>query len=107
MKDSLGNIKVVILAGGLGSRLSELTKKIPKPMVKIGNKPLIEHIIQIYIKNGFTNFIIAGGYKYEIIKNYFNNYKNTNININVINTGINSLTATRIFKLRKYLNKKT
>ena len=50
MKDSLGNIKVVILAGGLGSRLSELTKKIPKPMVKIGNKPLIEHIIQIYIK---------------------------------------------------------
>ena len=107
MKDSLGNIKVVILAGGLGSRLSELTKKIPKPMVKIGNKPLIEHIIQIYIKNGFKNFIIAGGYKYEIIKNYFNNYKNTNININVINTGINSLTATRIFKLRKYLNKKT
>tara|TARA_B110000858_G_C17598998_1_gene379195 strand:- start:35 stop:751 length:717 start_codon:yes stop_codon:yes gene_type:complete len=107
MKNSSEGTQVVILAGGLGSRLSELTKKIPKPMVKIDNKPLLEHIIQLYMKYGFNNFIIAGGYKYEIIKNHFDNYKKDKININVINTGLNSLTATRILKLKKYLNKKT
>ncbi len=107
MKNFLEKTQVVILAGGLGSRLSELTNKIPKPMVKIGNKPLIEHIIQLYINHGFKNFIVAAGYKYKIIKKYFNNYKKNKININVIDTGLNSLTARRIFKLKKYLNNKT
>ena len=63
IENPLENIKVVILAGGLGSRLSELTNKIPKPMVKIGGKPMIAHIINLYVKYGFKNFIIAGGYK--------------------------------------------
>ena len=107
MKISLESTQVVILAGGLGSRLSELTKKIPKPMVKIGNKPLIQHIIESYNKYGFKDFIIAGGYKNKIIKNYFNNYKKNKINIRVINTGLNSLTATRILKLKKHLQKQT
>ena len=107
MKNLLQNTQVVILAGGLGSRLAELTKKIPKPMVKIGNKPLIEHIIQLYIEHGFKNFLIAGGYKFKIIKQHFKKFKKNNVNIQVINTGVNSLTATRILKLKKYLNKKS
>ena len=107
IENPLENIKVVILAGGLGSRLSELTNKIPKPMVKIGGKPMIAHIINLYVKYGFKNFIIAGGYKYKVIQKFFKNYKKNKIKINVINTGLNSLTATRILKLKKYLNKKT
>ena len=107
MKNLLQDTQVVILAGGLGSRLAELTKKIPKPMVKIGNKPLIEHIIQLYVKHGFKNFLIAGGYKFKIIKQHFKKFKKNNVNIQVINTGVNSLTATRILKLKKYLNKKS
>lgn len=107
MKNLLQNTQVVILAGGLGSRLAELTKKIPKPMVKIGKKPLIEHIIQLYIEHGFKNFLIAGGYKFKIIKQHFKKFKKNNVNIQVINTGVNSLTATRILKLKKYLNKKS
>ena len=107
IENPLENIKVVILAGGLGSRLSELTNKIPKPMVKIGGKPMIVHIINLYVKYGFKNFIIAGGYKYKVIQKFFKNYKKNKIKINVINTGLNSLTATRILKLKKYLNKKT
>ena len=63
------NLKTVILAGGKGTRLKEETEITPKPMVKIGNIPIIEHIMNIYVKNGFDTFIIAAGYKGEIIKN--------------------------------------
>ena len=63
------NLKVVILCGGLGSRLAEETKKIPKPMVKIGKFPILKHIIDIYTKYGFKNFILALGYKKEVIIN--------------------------------------
>ena len=56
-------MKVVILCGGLGTRLSEETSIKPKPMVKIGNKPILSHIINIYLKHGFKNFILALGYK--------------------------------------------
>ena len=107
MEKLLQDIKVVILAGGLGSRLSELTKKIPKPMVMIDDKPIIEHIINLYTKHGFKNFIVAGGYKYEIIKKFFKNYKKNEIKIKVVNTGLHSLTGTRILKLKKYLDKNT
>ena len=69
-------MKVVILAGGKGSRLSEITKSIPKPMVRVGRKPIIEHIINYYMKFGFKDFIIASGYKHLIIKNYFKKKKN-------------------------------
>ena len=61
-------MKVIILAGGLGTRLSEFTKKVPKPMVKINNKPILIHIMNHYIKFGFKDFIIAAGYKAHIIK---------------------------------------
>ena len=64
-------MKVVILAGGKGTRISEYTKILPKPMIKIGNKPILEHIINYYIKFGFKDFIIATGYKHFIIKDYF------------------------------------
>jgi len=64
-------MKCVILAGGKGSRLSEYTKKIPKPMVKIGNKPIITHIIEYYKYYGVKEFIIATGYKHKIIRKYF------------------------------------
>ena len=65
-------MKVVILAGGKGSRLSELTKKIPKPMVKINKIPILIYIMKHYSKFGFKEFIIASGYKENIIKTYFN-----------------------------------
>ena len=64
-------MKVVILAGGLGTRLSEYTKTIPKPMVRIKNKPLIYYIMKNYAKYGFTDFYIALGYKGHILKKYF------------------------------------
>ena len=65
-------MKVVILAGGRGTRLAEYTKKIPKPMVKIKGKPLITYIMKHYANYGFKDFIIASGYKHNYIKNYFN-----------------------------------
>ena len=95
-------MKCVILAGGKGTRISEYTKSIPKPMIKIGSKPMIEHIINYYVKYGFKDFIIAGGYKYSVIKNFFKK-KHNSIEIRVINTGISSLTGKRIMKLKNEL----
>ena len=69
-------MKVVILCGGLGSRLAEETKLIPKPMVKLGGKPIICHIMDIYKFYGFNNFILATGYKNNIIEKYFKKKKN-------------------------------
>ncbi len=97
-------LKVVILCGGLGSRLAEETKKIPKPMVKIGKYPILDHIINIYIKFGFKEFILALGYKKEIIKKYFRNKKYKDVNIKLIDTGKKTLTGSRLNKLKKYLN---
>ena len=68
-------MKVVILAGGFGTRLSEYTKILPKPMVKVGGKPILLHIMNHYAKYGFDNFYIALGYKGEIIKKYFKKKK--------------------------------
>ena len=65
-------MKVVILAGGLGTRISEYTKVIPKPMIKVCKKPLIYYIMKHYANHGFKDFYIALGYKGEIIKKYFN-----------------------------------
>ena len=82
-------IKTVILAGGLGTRISEETRKIPKPMVKVGGLPIIHHIIKIYESYGYDDFIICGGYKYNLIKNYFKKAK-LKSNVLVVNTGINT-----------------
>ena len=67
-------MKVVLLAGGLGTRLAEETHKIPKPMVQIGNLPILIHIMKIYSFYGFKDFVICGGYKHEEIIKYFKNY---------------------------------
>ena len=98
-------MQVVILAGGLGSRLSEHTNLIPKPMVKILKVPIIVRIIKYYNKFGFKDFIIASGYKHNVIENYFNkNLKN--LNIKVVNTGPKTMTGGRIKKLKNILEKR-
>ena len=99
-------MKVVILAGGLGTRLSEYTKTIPKPMVLINGKPILERIMNFYAKQGFTNFYIALGYKGDVIKKYFKK-KKFNWKINLINTGKNTMTGGRLKRLKKYLKNET
>ncbi len=95
-------MKVVILAGGLGTRLSEYTKKIPKPMVKLSGKPIIYYIMKHYSNYGFKDFIIAAGYKQKEIKKYFKN-KILDWNIEVVNTGLNSMTGGRLKRLKKII----
>ncbi len=95
-------MKVVILAGGFGTRLSEYTDSIPKPMVPIGDKPIIEHIMNHYSNYGHTDFFLALGYKGEVIKKYFENF-NKHWNINLIDTGSETLTGGRLKRLEKYL----
>ena len=99
-------MKVIILAGGFGTRLSEYTKSIPKPMIKIGGKPILFHIIKFYAKHGFKDFCIATGYKGEIIKKFFNK-KFLDWNINIIQTGKNTMTGGRLKRLKKYIGKDT
>ena len=98
----------VFLAGGMGTRLSEETTKIPKPMIKIGNKPILFHIMKHYSKSNYKNFIICGGYKWKYIKNFFNKYKNLEKNekdwfVNVVNTGLKTQTGARLKKIKKFL----
>ena len=95
-------MKVVILAGGLGTRISEYTKSIPKPMIKIRGIPILIHIMKHYVKFGFKDFYIAIGYKGKVIKNYFKK-KKTNWNVNLIDTGKNTMTGGRLKRLKKYL----
>ena len=99
-------MKVVILAGGFGTRISEYTKTIPKPMIRINKKPIIVHIMEHYAKHGFTDFYIALGYKGSIIKEYFKNNK-FEWNINLINTGLKTMTGGRLKRLKKLLGKET
>ena len=82
----IADMKVVILAGGLGSRLSEETDVRPKPMVEIGGRPILWHILKIYGYHGLSNFIICLGYKGYVVKEYFANYvlHNSNVTINMI-----------------------
>ena len=108
----------------MGTRLSEYTDKIPKPMVKIGDKPIIWHIMKTYKKYKFNEFIVALGYKGEVIKEYFINYKILNSNfqinlnsgdiklgemdienwdVNLIDTGNKTLTGGRLLRLKKYI----
>lgn len=97
-------MQVIILAGGLGSRLSEETHTIPKPMVHIGDKPIISHIITLYASYGYSSFIIAGGYKVEVIANYFERRSFADLEIRVIDTGLDTQTAGRILRLSNYIN---
>ncbi len=118
-------MKVVLLAGGLGTRLSEETDTKPKPMVEIGGKPILWHIMKIYSHYGFNEFIICLGYKGYVIKEYFANYfrhqsditidlKNNTTEIHnssaepwkisLIDTGINTMTGGRIKRIRDYID---
>ena len=118
-------MKAVILAGGLGTRISEETDIKPKPMIEIGGKPILWHIMKIYSSNGINDFIICCGYKGYVIKEYFANYflhmadvtfnMETNHmevhqkdaekwNVTLINTGDNTMTGGRLKKVKDYLD---
>ncbi|MEK6646833.1 MAG: glucose-1-phosphate cytidylyltransferase [Candidatus Firestonebacteria bacterium] len=121
-------MKVVILAGGKGTRISEETQSIPKPMVEIGGKPILWHIMKIYSHYGFNEFVICLGYKGYIIKEYFSHYflhtsdvtinmENNNIEIHsttsepwkvtLVDTGIDTMTGGRLKRIKKYVNGET
>ena len=99
-------MKVVLLAGGFGTRLSEYTKTIPKPMINVAGKPMIFHIMKQYAKYGFKDFYITLGYKGEIIKNFFNK-KFFSWNVNLIETGKNTMTGGRLKRIKKFIGKET
>ena len=99
-------MKVVILAGGKGRRISQYTKDIPKPMIRVGNIPMLTHIMRIFKFYGFDEFIIAGGYKINVIKKYYKNSKEFK-NIKIIFTGLDTMTGGRVLRLKKYLKKET
>ena len=117
-------MKVVLFAGGFGTRLSEATQLIPKPMVEIGGKPILWHIMKYYNQFGFNEFIICCGYKQYVIKEYFANYFMHNSDITVdlsdnslevldnhsenwkvtmVDTGLNTMTGGRINRVKKYV----
>ena len=100
-------MKCIILAGGYGTRLAEETKLKPKPLVKIGSKPIIWHLMKIYSHFGIKDFIICLGYKGELLRkevNYLNRDKKWNIEY--LNTGLNTMTGGRLKRVQKYLGKK-
>jgi len=122
-------MKVVILAGGMGRRISDTFTNVPKPMMKIGDFPILWHIMNIYIKYGFNDFIICAGYLHQSIKEFFLNYnqlssdieinlnktnsinfikkKNSfNCNVKIINTGLNSGTSFRLSSISEYIDKR-
>ena len=119
-------MKTIILAGGLGSRLGNITEAIPKPMLKIGNRPIIWHIMKIYSYYGYKDFIISLGYKKKVIKEYFYNYNiycndylinlgtkeitqlsnhdESDWNVTLIDTGLDTLKGARIKRVEEYLD---
>ena len=122
------NIKVVILAGGRGTRLSEETTSIPKPMVEIGSKPIIWHIMKIYYHFGYNDFIICLVYKSYMLKEYFSHYfmhmsdvtidlKKNDVKVHetssepwkitLVDTGLETMTGGRLKRIRKYIGDET
>lgn len=120
-------MKVVILAGGLGTRISEESHLRPKPMIEIGNIPIMWHIMKLYSYYGFNDFVICAGYKQYVIKEYFSNYflhrsditfdftaGNNDViihdnivepwKVTVVDTGLNTMTGGRIKRIKKYLD---
>jgi len=101
-------MKIIIIAGGLGTRIAEETEDKPKPMVLINDKPIIWHLMNIFCVQGFNEFIISTGYKSEVIENWIKNNKikdsdNNPIDIKTINTGLNTQTGGRISEVMKTL----
>lgn len=122
------NMKAVILAGGMGTRISEETDQIPKPMIQIGGKPILWHIMKQYAHHGINEFIICLGYKGYIIKEYFTNYfyhisdltvdlgeGSINVHqnngedwkITLVDTGLETMTGGRLRNVKKYIGKDT
>lgn len=118
-------MKVVILAGGRGTRIYEESQNKPKPMVEIGGMPILWHIMKTYSSYGFNDFVICAGYKQEVIKNWFNDYfinrndvtydySNNKVviennkaepwTVTIADTGLDTMTGGRIKKIKKYLN---
>jgi len=121
-------MKVVILAGGFGTRLSEYTESIPKPMVTVGGKPILWHIMNTYAKFEYKDFYVALGYKADVIKEYFLNYRTLNSNFTVdlsnggivahqqdtvnwkvtlVDTGLNSMTGGRVKRMQNFIGNET
>lgn len=117
-------MKIVILAGGLGTRLAEMTDMLPKPMVPVGGHPILWHIMNIYAAKGHKDFLLALGYKADVVKQYFLNYASLNADFTVdmvsgdvewhspckvdwrvtlVDTGLQTMTGGRIRRLREYL----
>ena len=117
-------MKVIILAGGLGTRLSEYTESVPKPMVTVGGRPILWHIMKTYAHYGHKDFYIATGYKSEVIKEYFLNYntlnsdfmvntmtgkvdlidsKNNDWQVTLCDTGLNSMTGGRVKRMKSFI----
>ena len=99
-------MKVILLAGGFGARLSEYTDTIPKPMVQIGGKPMLWHIMNLYARYNHKNFFVALGYKGEIIKEYFSK-KKEEWSINLIDTGEKTMTGGRVKRLKQFIGNET
>lgn len=96
-------MKAVILAGGIGSRISEETKTKPKPMIEIGGKPILWHIMKIYSFYGINDFVICCGYKGDKIKQYFLE-NNESWDISCIDTGLDTMTGGRLKKVEKLID---
>jgi glucose-1-phosphate cytidylyltransferase len=118
------NMKIILLAGGFGTRISEFTGLIPKPMIPIGGKPILWHIMNTYAKYGHKDFYVALGYKSEVVKEYFYNYKILNSdftvdlrtgkfkyqqdneidwNVTLVDTGEKTMTGGRVKRLSKFI----
>jgi glucose-1-phosphate cytidylyltransferase len=121
-------MKVILLAGGLGTRLGEYTDLIPKPMVRIGGKPILWHVMKTYSKFNHKDFYVALGYKAEVVKEYFLNYRAINSDftidlstgnitpiqiddvdwsVTLVNTGLDSMTGGRVKRMKEYIGDET
>lgn len=100
----MANSEVVILCGGRGTRLNEETEFRPKPLVPIGNEPILLHIMKIYAHYGFKNFILCLGYKGDMIREYFNSNECPDWTIELVDTGLDAQTGTRIKRVERYVN---
>ena len=97
-------MKAVILAGGLGTRISEESHAQPKPMIKIGGMPILLHIMKIYSYYKINEFIICLGYKGDVIKKFFSNYDSTPWSVQLIDTGLDTMTGGRLKRIQEHID---
>jgi len=97
-------LKAVILAGGLGTRISEESHLKPKPMIEIGGMPLLWHIMKIYSHYGINEFVICCGYKGDMIKEYFSKFDFPLWNVQLVDTGLNTMTGGRIKRIQNHID---